>query len=270
MAYYEYPQNHLLTLYVKAGYDGRKYGACPFCQRIFMMLMLKVKNGAPLKFRVATVPVSRLPEEFKANGLRNLPAIIHGNRIAIDTVEEIADYIDQQFPTDNNNNNSHHINKFRILGDFDDEIDKLVRNFFSKFCFYIKSVSRDSGQGLRSELKRLDNHLSKLDTRYFFGDGLTRFDCEVLPKLHHLRVAGRHLKHFDIPSDYCGIWRYLNNAYNSDIFQKACPPDQEIVLHWASRPDTPGLSYEDYSNLTRKTSKFSFDVPAVAKPIQLG
>ena len=47
MTYYKYesPENHLLTLYVKAGFDGRKYGACPFCQRIFMMLMLKVNDG---------------------------------------------------------------------------------------------------------------------------------------------------------------------------------------------------------------------------------
>ena len=214
--------------------------------------------AAPLNFRVATVPSSRLPDEFKANGLRNLPAIIHGNRVAIDTVEEIVEYIDAQFPSDNNNSGTM----------YNDEVDKLVRNFFSKFCFYVKSVSRD-GHALKSELKRLDSHLQRLDTRYFFGNELTRFDCEVLPKLHHLRVAGRHLKRFEIPSEFSGIWRYLNNAYNNDIFQKACPPDQEIVLHWASRPDTPGLSYEDYSNLTRKSSKFSFDVPAVAIPIQL-
>lgn len=31
----------VLTLYVRAGCDNRKYGACPFCQRIFMLLMLK-------------------------------------------------------------------------------------------------------------------------------------------------------------------------------------------------------------------------------------
>ena len=29
-----------ITLYVRAGCDNRKYGACPFCQRIFMFLML--------------------------------------------------------------------------------------------------------------------------------------------------------------------------------------------------------------------------------------
>ena len=58
---------------------------------------------------------------------------------------------------------------------FNEQVDLLARNFFSKFCFYIKSVSRDS-VALSSELKRLDAHLSKLDTKFFFGDTLTRFD----------------------------------------------------------------------------------------------
>ena len=35
----------VLTLYVRAGCDNRKYGACPFCQRIFMLLMLKQAQG---------------------------------------------------------------------------------------------------------------------------------------------------------------------------------------------------------------------------------
>ena len=36
---------NVLTLYVRAGCDNRKYGACPFCQRIFMLLMLKSAQG---------------------------------------------------------------------------------------------------------------------------------------------------------------------------------------------------------------------------------
>ena len=85
----------------------------------------------------------------------------------------------------------------------------------------------------------------------------------------HHAVAAFHLKGFEIPLEYTGIWRYLNNAYNEDIFLRTCPPDQEIVLHWASRPDTPSLSYEEFSSLTRYTAKFSFDVPALAIPIVL-
>ena len=46
---------------------------------------------------MATVPASRvLPPALKANGLRNLPAIVHGD-IAIDTVEEIIDHIEVQY-----------------------------------------------------------------------------------------------------------------------------------------------------------------------------
>jgi len=35
----------VLTLYVRAGCDNLKYGACPFCQRIFMVLMMKAETN---------------------------------------------------------------------------------------------------------------------------------------------------------------------------------------------------------------------------------
>ena len=37
-----------VKLYVRAGCDNRKYGACPFCQRIFMFLMLKSEQGGKI------------------------------------------------------------------------------------------------------------------------------------------------------------------------------------------------------------------------------
>ena len=216
-----------------------------------------------------------MPDEFKSHGLRNLPAIIHGRHVAIDTVEEISEYIESAFPISSLDQN-HNIegiptgqNGFNLTSQYKEDVDKLARNFFSKFCFYIKSVSRDS-TSLKTELKRLDDHLQRQPQyKYIFGNSLTRLDCEVLPKLHHLRVAASHLKRFEIPPTFTGIWRYLNNAYSEEIFLRTCPPDQEIVLQWASRPDTPGLSYEEYSTLTRYTAKFSFDVPALAIPVTL-
>lgn len=235
--------------------------------------------AANLRFRVATVPSSRLPDEFKPHGLRNLPAIIHGRHVAIDTVEEISEYVESAFSTSTQFLNDNQTVR-NILTDsgprsiavsrYNENVDRLARNFFSKFCFYIKSVSRDS-TSLIADLRRLDDHLQQqaAGCKYIFGNELSKLDCEVLPKLHHLRVAAFHLKGFEIPLEYTGIWRYLNNAYNEDIFLRTCPPDQEIVLHWASRPDTPSLSYEEFSSLTRYTAKFSFDVPALAIPIVL-
>lgn len=77
---------------------------------------------------------------------------------------------------------------------------------------------------------------------------------------------------------------YLNFRPNSDqaahlidfsIFRdhpgarRSCPPDQEIILHWADRPDTPAISTENHNTLTREIPKFSFDIPALAVPVRL-
>lgn len=275
----------VLTLYVRAGCDNKKYGACPFCQRIFMVLMLKAATSkskaieqylimslqktaflfsASLKFKVATVPKTILPSEFKRHGLRNLPAIIHGEE-AIDTVEEIVDYIESEFPDPPQESDFG-------LCQTDVAVDRLARNFFSKFCYYIKAVSKDS-TALDAELRRLDTYLTEncYDRRFACGNRLSHLDCELLPKLHHMRVAAAKLKRFEIPASYAGLWRYLNHAYNEECFVKSCPPDQEIVLHWADRPDTPNLSYEERSGLTRNAHlpRFSFDVPAIATLINL-
>ena len=44
----------------------------------------------------------------------------------IDTVEEIVDYIESEFPTP------------VLCADYSPAIDRLTRNLFSKFCYYIK------------------------------------------------------------------------------------------------------------------------------------
>jgi chloride intracellular channel protein 2 len=38
-------------------------------------------------------------------------------------------------------------------------------------------------------------------------------DCQLLPKLQHIRVAARALRGFDIPLEMKTLWRYLGNAY---------------------------------------------------------
>jgi hypothetical protein len=38
----------VLTLYVRSGFDGKKYGACPFAKRIFMLLIIKASKGKML------------------------------------------------------------------------------------------------------------------------------------------------------------------------------------------------------------------------------
>ena len=152
--------------FYRSGFDGKKYGACPACQRVFMVLMMKAARPAPgprLQFLVATVPPGRPPMQLKRHGLRNLPAIIYrlmstktpsdlpvfvpssilqitmfhfrsiydSRKDALDTVEEIIDYIDMKVPHPN------------IASD-NNKAESVTRDFFSKFCFFIKVIIRMS------------------------------------------------------------------------------------------------------------------------------
>lgn len=61
----------------------------------------------------------------------------------------------------------------------------------------MRGVSKDSSH-LEAELTHIDNHLSIVgetaDKLYLCGDRPALVDCEVLPKLHQIRVAAEGIK----------------------------------------------------------------------------
>ena len=91
-----------------------------------------------------------------------------------------------------------------------------------------QSVSRDS-QALEVSLSKLDFFLSRLSTPFLSGNSMSHLDCEILPKLHHLRVAASVLKGYHIPASLSSLWRYLHQGYNSQVFSRSCPPDQAVT-----------------------------------------
>uniref|UniRef100_T1JKS1 CLIC N-terminal domain-containing protein n=1 Tax=Strigamia maritima TaxID=126957 RepID=T1JKS1_STRMM len=240
-----------IKLFVKAGADGQRYGACPLCQRAFMVLVLK-SQSTKFDFRVITVNLAKPLDEFRDLGLKRLPALAHGDRTC-DTVDDIVQYIDDNF--------------VNVDLSYDNiAAENACKNFFSKFCFFVKEVSKDSAH-LLSELHKLNEYLSSSDKAFLCGEQICHLDCEVLPKLQHIRVAARSLKDFNVPNNFSAVWRYLYNAYNSKCFIDTCPSDQEIILHWSDKPETPNLSLEQRANLSKEPAKFSYDVPAFAQPV---
>ncbi|GAV08587.1 hypothetical protein RvY_18253 [Ramazzottius varieornatus] len=213
-----------VKLFVKAGADGMSYGACLNSQRLFMVLTLKAQGGA-LNYSVHAVNLSKPTEEFTTLGLHNLPAISYLYD-HLDKVEDIVEYLDCHF--------------YKVDLSYDNIIAaKACKDFFPKFCFYIKSISKDA-YGLTLELDRLDKYLSGRAVSkgpFLCGGRMTHLDCEVLPKLQQIRVAGKALKGFDIPETMLGLWSYLKAAYATEAFRDACPSDEEILLHWMDRTE---------------------------------
>ncbi|TRY98010.1 hypothetical protein DNTS_032619 [Danionella cerebrum] len=225
------PQNGLkganepvIELFVKAGSDGESIGNCPFSQRLFMILWLKgvvFNNLAP-----GTHP----------------PFITFNGEVKTD-VNKIEEFLEDILCPP----------KFSKLGARHPESNTAGMDIFAKFSAFIKNSKPDANEGLErgllKTLQKLDEYLCsplpdeidhnsmeelKASTRGFLdGEEMTLADCNLLPKLHIVKVVAKKYRGFEIPKDMTGIWRYLNNAYKREEFTNTCPSDKEIEIAYA-------------------------------------
>ncbi|CAF1215127.1 unnamed protein product [Adineta steineri] len=230
-----------LHLFIKAGRDGRTKGACPFCQDIFLKLLIKREADNDFSFDVITINCKNPPKEFKEIS-KKLPALIHGDTTYND-IDDIEDYLDSSFPN-------------YKLATQDPEAFKIQSNVFTRFTYLIKDV-HNNPRILLDELEKINSFLRTRNTKYISSNQITGLDCSLWPKLQHIRVAGEYILNFTIPTEFSALWAYLGSAYELDAFVKSCPSDQEIVLHWTRRE----TSSKEYLQLTKDEPKFSFNLP---------
>lgn len=231
-----------LHLFIRAGRDGRSKGACPFCQDVFLKLLIKREADNDFSFDVITINCLNPPKEFKEIS-KKLPALVHGD-IVLNDIDDIADYLDSTYSN----------YKLSIQ---DHDAFKVQSNVFKRFTYLIKDV-HNNPQALSDELEKIDSFLRERGTKYICGNQITGLDCSLWPKLQHIRVASEYLLNFTIPTQFSALWSYLGSAYELDAFVKSCPSDQEIVLHWTRRETSP----KEYLQLTKDAPKTSLDIPS--------
>ncbi|KAF3702641.1 Chloride intracellular channel protein 5 [Channa argus] len=219
--------------FVPAGNDGESIGNCPFSQRLFMILWLK-----GVVFNVTTVDLKRKPAD-----LRNLapgthpPFLTYNGEVKTD-INKIEEFLEETLCPP----------KYPKLAAKQRESNTAGNDIFAKFSAYIKNTKPEANaaleKGLSRALKKLDDYLNsplpdeidadsmedeKSSNRCFLdGNELTLADCNLLPKLHIVKVVAKRYRNYDIPSDMTGVWRYLNNAYTRDEFTNTCAADSEI------------------------------------------
>jgi len=88
-----------VTLFVKAGKDGKSLGACPQSQRVLMLAELKVTAMILPRFETIPVNVARPPEAFRRLGLRlRVPALYLGSDDPVDVADDIVSLLESRFP----------------------------------------------------------------------------------------------------------------------------------------------------------------------------
>ena len=82
-------------------------------------------------------------------------------------------------------------------------------------------------------------------SRFLTGETMCCFDCELMPKLQHIRVAGSFFADFHIPGELRALWKYYGEMYNLDAFTQSCPADQDIINHYKLQQGTKMTKREE-------------------------
>nr|XP_012420730.1 PREDICTED: chloride intracellular channel protein 5 isoform X1 [Odobenus rosmarus divergens] len=228
-----------ISLFVKAGIDGESIGNCPFSQRLFMILWLK-----GVVFNVTTVDLKRKPADLHNLAPGTHPPFLTFNGDVKTDVNKIEEFLEETLAPE----------KYPKLAAKHRESNMAGIDIFSKFSAYIKNTKQQNNaaleRGLTRALKKLDDYLNnplpeEIDAntcgdedrrsrrKFLDGDELTLADCNLLPKLHVVKIVAKKYRNYDFPAEMTGLWRYLKNAYARDEFTNTCAADKEIESAYA-------------------------------------
>ncbi|KAI6228991.1 hypothetical protein M3Y99_01157600 [Aphelenchoides fujianensis] len=230
----------LLELYVKAsGIDSRRIGADLFCAEFWMELYALFECGV-VRVEVKTVNVNS--EAYKKSFLGAQPPILvePGKNMTYTDNREIESRI------------FHLAKEFNVpLFEKDPQVDKNIQNLYRNFKIFLQAKADFDKQQRKvtpieqtppqvvatynrvvEQLAGIDEMLRQRKSRYLSGDSMTEYDCELMPRLHHMRVVGEHILGFEIPHSLVHLWSYILTAYRTAAFLESCPADQDIVFHY--------------------------------------
>ncbi|KAK6489976.1 chloride intracellular channel protein 5b isoform X1 [Huso huso] len=225
----------VISLFVKAGSDGESIGNCPFSQRLFMILWLK-----GVVFNVTTVDLKRKPADLHNLAPGTHPPFLTFNGEVKTDINKIEEFLEEVLAPP----------KYPKLAAKQRESNTAGNDIFAKFSAFIKNTKPEANESLEKALskalRKLDSYLNtvlpeEIDTesaedvnvskrKFLDGDELTLADCNLLPKLHIVKIVAKTYRNYEIPSDMTGVWRYLQNAYTRDEFTNTCAADKEIEM----------------------------------------
>lgn len=247
-------------LWVKASnIDKMSKGACPLCHQWYMVAYILAENKRA-SFKVITVPENSPPKILKDKSTSGLFPVVVGiaGETSLGTVEDLV--------ADESSELEKFFDSFKcplLLMNSPGQtvaLDCFI-DLYRVFNLFLKSNTDKLRSKLNSVMTRIDNHLKDNGTKFLDEDVLTYADCVLLPRLQHVRVAGKIYVAYEIPAENKYLYRYLQNAYATDAFIDTCPSDPVIINHYQKKAQKRGveatlmkdnttLTIPDYIDLT--------------------
>ena len=138
-----------IELIIKAStIDGRRKGACIFCQEYFMDLYLLAELKT-ISLKITTVDMKRPPPDFRSNFEAAQPPILIDNGVAILENDKIERHIMKAIPGGHN------------LFVPDGDVSKKIENLYNRFKVMLMKRDEASRNRVTALLKAIDEELSK-------------------------------------------------------------------------------------------------------------
>lgn len=229
--------------------DNSHKSSCPICQRWFMVLFLK-SEAKELALTVFPVNMKNPEPEFKEyHATPPVVVLVQENVVLTDNLR-IEQYINSRFTS--------------LDLTSDKEAENVCSDLYIKFNAYLKAVDQTAVQSkerqLLMELKRLNDFLDMRGTMFLSGNEMTLIDCDVMPKLQHIRIAGKAYRNFEVPVELDSLWRYMRSCYETKAFKESCPYDQDIILHYEGKVPLKPLG----KNPTLQRASTTLSIPQTA------
>jgi len=199
-----------------------------------------------ISLKITTVDMKRPPADFRSNFEAAQPPILIDSGMAILENEKIERHIMKNVPGGHN------------LFVPDQDVVKKIENVYSKFKHMLLKRDEVSKNALTAVMERINKMLGEKGTRFLTGDTMCCFDCELMPKLQHIRVAGSFFCDYEIPSNLTHLWKYIKEMYQLDAFTQSNPADQDIINVYKQQQGVRSKKREEL-----ETPSYTTSIPAV-------
>lgn len=167
--------------------------------------------------QVTTVDMQKPPPDFRTNFEATHPPILIDNGLAILENDKIERHIMKSIPGGYNlfvqvgiitwvlcNDSVRLFQSVCVKFVFQDkEVATLIENIYSKLKLMLVKKDENKNNALLGHLRKINEHLLQRGTRFLTGDTMCCFDCELMPRLQHIRVAAKYFVDFEIPVRVC-------------------------------------------------------------------
>merc|ERR1712013_160096 len=195
-----------------------------------------------IALKITTVDMLKPPPDFRSNFDSTPPPILIDAGVAVLENEKIERHIMKAVPGGHN------------LFIQDKEVAGIIENVYSKFKQMLVNKDDRSRANLEAQLRRIDKHLAEKGKRFLTGDTMCCFDCELMPKLQHIRVAGSFFCDFEIPASLTHLWTYIREMYQLDAFTQSNPADQDIINIYKNQQGVKSVKREELETPSYTTS----------------